>query len=168
MDQSTGFWLIVVLAFLFVGWYLVGAQWQQHVRARYIRVLGETAQQLSESKAMPRIREIGQAGFQLTVDDAVAPFSKLAIVTLLMPRESILLLVAALVRRKGDSVVVRADLRERPRGTSSPTPTPPITQLSFSRESPNVIASFDPRWIRGHEHAQIAALVREAPAAGPV
>jgi hypothetical protein len=38
-----------------------------------------------------------------------------------------------------------------------------VRQLSFSRESPNVIASFDAGWVRSHESAQVASLFREAP-----
>lgn len=162
MDQSTGFWLIVVLAFVFVGWYIAGGLWQRGVRAAYVRKLGETAQLLSESRAMPRLRWLGQAGFQLTVDDAVAPFQKLSIVTFLMPRESILLWVAALVRRRGDRIVVRADLRQKPRAASTATPVPPLTELSYSRESPNVIVSLDAGWARSHENADVAAALRKA------
>lgn len=160
MDQATGFWLVVALAFIFLGWYLVGGMWQRSVRATYVRRLGETARLLSESKAMPRIRWLGQAGFQLTVDDAVAPYTKLALVTLLMPRESILLLLAALVRRRGDTITMRADLRERPREARAASPRPPLTQLSFSRESPNVIAGVDGSWVRSRTPEDIAALLR--------
>lgn len=163
MDESTGFWLVFALAFLFVGWYIVGGLWQRRVRADYVRRLGETAQLLSESKAMPRIRWLGQAGFQLTVDDAVAPYTKLAIVTMLMPRESIALWLVALARRRGDTVVMRADLRQRPREATTATATSPVRQLSFSRESPNVIATFDAGWVRSHDSAQIVSLVRETP-----
>lgn len=162
MDQSTGFWLVVALAFLFVGWYVVGAQWQQRVRARYIRTLGEAARQLSESRQLPRIREIGQAGFQLTVDDAVAPYTKLSLVTLLMPRESILLLVAALLRRRGDSVVLRADLRERPDAAAAPAASAPLVRLTLARESPHVIAGLDGGWVRSHEPPDVAAALRRA------
>lgn len=162
MSESDGIWLIVALAFIFVAWYIIGAQWQQRVRARYIRTLGETAQLLSESRTMPRVRWLGQAGFQLVVDDAVAPYTKLSIVAFLMPRESILLLVAALLRRRGDSVVMRADLRQRPSAASTASAKEPFTQRSFSRESPNVIASLDPAWTREHAPAELAAVLRGA------
>lgn len=163
MDQSTGFWLIVALAFIFLGWYLVGGMWQRSVRATYVRRLGEAARLLSASKTMPRIRWLGQAGFQLVVDDAVAPYTKLSIVTFLAPRESIMLFIAALARRRGDSVVMRADLRQKPRDGATAVAHAPLTQLSFSRESPNVIATVDAGWARAHEPGQLAeALVGAA------
>ncbi len=157
MDQATGVLLVFALAFLFVAWYIVGGFWQRRVANAYLRALGLTAQQLSQSKAMPRIRWFGQSGFQLTVDDAVAPFAKLSIVTLLVPREALALWVAALLRRRGDSVVMRADLRERPRAASAGAAAAPVKTLSFSRESPNVIAALDGGWVRTHEPAEVAA-----------
>ena len=161
MDQATGFWLIAALAFIFLGWYLVGGMWQRSIRATYVRRLGETAQLLSESKTMPRLRWLGQAGFQLVVDDAVAPYTKLSIVTLLTPRESIMLLLAALARRRGDSIVMRADLRQKPRDAATATPNAPLVQLSFSRDSPNVIATIDGGWVRAHGARELAdALAR--------
>lgn len=160
MDEATGFWLVVALAFIFLGWYLVGGMWQRSVRATYVRRLGETAQLLSQSRSLPRIRWLGQAGFQLTVDDAVAPYTKLSIVTLLMPRESIMLFLAALARRRGDSIVMRADLREKPRSDSVATPQDPVRQLSFSRESPNVIATIDGGWVRRDLPSQVADVLR--------
>lgn len=160
MDQADGFWLVVALAFIFLGWYLVGGMWQRSVRATYVRRLGETAQLLSESRTMPRIRWLGQAGFQLVVDDAVAPYSKLSIVALLMPRESVALFLTALVRRRGDTITMRADLRERPRDARTASPHAPLTQLSFSRESPNVIAGIDGSWVRSRTPEDVAALLR--------
>ena len=162
MDQTTGFWLVVALAFIFLGWYLVGGMWQRSMRATYVRRLGETAQLLSTSKSMPRVRWLGQAGFQLTVDDPVAPYTKLSLVTFLMPRESILLLVTALLRRRGDSIVMRADLRQKPREAATPQAAAPLTQLSLSRESPNVIASLDAGWARAHEPREVAATLTRA------
>ncbi|HZP96425.1 MAG TPA: hypothetical protein VFC31_08850 [Candidatus Limnocylindria bacterium] len=160
MDQGTGVLLVFALAFLFVGWYIVGGFWQRRTANAYLRTLGLAAQQLSESTSMPRVRWLGQAGFQLTVDDAVAPFTKVAIVTLLMPREALALWLAALLRRRGDSVVVRADLREKPRADASPAATAPIREVSLSRTSPNVIAAIDPGWVRTHAPADIAAAIR--------
>ena len=162
MDQTTGFWLVVAIAFVFLGWYLVGGMWQRSIRATYVRKLGETSRALSETKTLPRIRWLGQAGFQLTVDDAVAPYTKLSIVTFLMPRESILLFLTALLRRRGDSIVMRADLRQRPRDASTPEPAWPLTQLSLSRESPNLIASLDGGFARAHSPVEIAAALTHA------
>ncbi len=162
MDQGTGVLLIFALAFLFVAWYIVGGFWQRRTANVYLRTLGLAAQQLSESKAMPRIRWLGQAGFQLTVDDAVAPFRKLSIVVLLMPREALALWIAAQLRRRGDSVVMRADLREQPRADAEPAAAGPLTSLSFSRTSPNVIAALDAGWVRRYAPAEVAAAVQRA------
>lgn len=162
MDQGTGVLLVFVLAFVFVGWYIVGGLWQRRIAGRYLRALGLVAQQLSESKAMPRIRWLGQAGFQLTVDDAVAPFAKLSIVTLLKPREAVALWLAAVLRRRGDSVVMRADLRERPREVADATPAAPLMRLSFARESPHVIAAIDPRSLSGQTAEAQAASIQRA------
>ncbi len=160
MDEGTGVLLVFVLAFVFVGWYIVGGLWQRRTAGAYVRRLGLTAQALSESRAMPRVRWLGQAGFQLTVDDAVAPYTKLAIVTLLMPREAIALWLVALLRRRGDSIVVRADLREKPRADATLAAAAPVRELSLSRGSPNVIAALDAGWVRAHEPAEIAAAIR--------
>jgi len=55
---------------------------------------------------------------------------------------------------------MRADLREHPREASTATPAPPLTQLSYSRGSPNVIAAIGASWTRSHEPDQIAAELR--------
>lgn len=160
--EGLGFDLVVFLAFLFVGWYVVGAQWQRRTANAYVRMLGDTARALSRSGAAPRIRWFGGSGFQLIVDDAVDPFTKLSIVTMLRPRESVALWLVAVLRRRGDSIVVRADLRGRPRADETRPAAAPLGELSLSRESPHVIVSLDPGWVRANRADEIASALRGA------
>ncbi len=166
MDQGTGLDIVIILAFVFVIWYIAGAQWQRRVSKRYVRVLGETAQALSRSGAMPRVRWLGQALFQLVVDDAVEPFAKLSIVTLLKPRESVLLWLVAVLRRRGDSITVRADLRSPPRASATRERKGPVGRMSLAPQSPHVIAPLDPGWVRTRTPEEIASAIRQAAAAG--
>ncbi len=162
--QGIGFDLVVVLAFLFVGWYIAGGLWQRRVSAAYVRTLGEAAKALSRSGGAPSISWLGQAGFQLLVEDAAEPFRKLAIVVFLAPREVLALWLYSLARRRGDRVVVRADLRERPRNgaASIKSGAGAVREVSLSRESPHFIASLDPQWVRAHPAADSVRAIAEA------
>jgi hypothetical protein len=163
--QGSGFDLVVILAFLFVGWYLVGGLWQRRRSAAYVRTLGRAATALAEGGVAPRLSWLGQAGFQLVVDDAVAPFRKLSIVVFLAPREALALWLYALARRRGDTVVLRADLRERPaRGTPPGTAagTVGVREVLLSPESPNLVAVLDPAWVRATPTDDVARSVLAA------
>lgn len=161
--QGAGVDLVIILAFLFVGWYIVGAQWQRRVALAYVRTLGEAARTLARDGRAPNIKWLGSSGFQLLVPSAVDPFTKLSIVTLLAPREALALWLVAVARRRGDRVVVRADLAQRPRVDVPPHPgNGPIGEVSFSRESPHVIATLDAAWLRSREPSEIAQAIREA------
>lgn len=161
--EGPGFDLVVILAFLFVGWYIVGGLWQRRVRGRYVRTLGQAAQALSRSRTMPTIAWIGGSGFQLVVGDAVEPFTKVAVVTMLSPREALALWLLSLVRRRGDRVVVRADLRDRPRVTrEAGAVDAAVRSLSVSDRSPHLIASLDADWVRAHDPDVVASEIRKA------
>ncbi len=161
--QGPDFDLVVVLAFLFVGWYIVGGLWQRRVRARYVRTLGEAARSLSRSHSLPQIAHLGQAGFQLVVGDAVDPFTKVALVTVLTPREALALWLVSLIRGHGDRVVVRADLREPPRASrEAGAVDDAVRALSVSASSPHLIASLDAQWVRAHDADAVAAEITKA------
>jgi hypothetical protein len=161
--NALGIDVAVVLAFLFVGWYLVGGMWQRRVRGRYVRTLGEAARSLSRSRSLPRIAHIGQSGFQLVIGDAVDPFAKVAIVTMLSPREALALWLVNVLRRRGDRVVVRADLRDRPRASRDAGPLDDaVRELSVSDRSPHLIATLDADWVRAHDPDAVAAEIAKA------
>ena len=161
--QGNGFDLVVLLAFLFVGWYLVGGLWQRRRTAEYVRALGALTTDLAAGAVVPRFIRLGQAGFQLVVDEPVSPFKKLSVVVLLAPREALALWLYSLIRRRGDTVVLRADLRQVP--THVPTPAaavPGVLEVARSRESPNLVLTLDPQSVRTRPAAEIAQAVRLA------
>ena len=161
--QAVGFDVVVILAFLFVVWYIGGALWQRSVRASYVRSLGAAITALSRSHALPRIRWLGLSGFQLVLDDPVEPFTKVAVLTILAPREVLGLYLWTLVRRGGDSVVVRADLRRRPHAAREAEPDGEgVRRISVSNSSPHLIATLDPGWVRGRDPEGVAAAIARA------
>jgi len=161
--QGTGFDLVVLLAFLFVGWYIVGGLWQRRRTAEYVRALGALTTDLAEGAVAPRFIRLGQAGFQLIVDDPVSPFKKLSVAVLLAPREALGLWLYSLVRRRGDTIVLRADLRQSPaREPTLAAAVSGVLEVARSRESPNLVVTLDPQSVRTRPVAEIARAVRLA------
>lgn len=111
---TTGTGVVIVLAFVLIGWYIPGSLLQRRAKARGVRVVGAAAEALAQGEA-PTFRPIAGTGFQIIVAKPKAPFRKVGLVVLFVMREALLLWLVALARSRGDSFVVRADLRERPR-----------------------------------------------------
>jgi hypothetical protein len=103
--------LVIGLSVLVLAWYFIG---QQTMRRRGLAVLQWVRDGVSLLGDNPKLRWLGSAAFQLTLERPAPPFAALAVTVVLEPREILFLWLVNRLRRRRDLLVVRADLTTRP------------------------------------------------------
>jgi hypothetical protein len=104
--------LVIGLSVLVLVWYFLG----QHVlRRRGLAVLQWVRAGVSILGENPKLRWLGSAAFQLTIEHPAPPFQALSVTVVLEPREIFFLWLVNRFRQRRDLMVVRGDLTTQPR-----------------------------------------------------
>jgi len=104
--------LVIGLSVLVLVWYFLG---QQALRRRGLAVLQWVRAGVSILGESPKLRWLGSAAFQLTIEHPAPPFQTLSVTVVLEPREIFFLWLINRFRKRRDLMVVRGDLTTRPR-----------------------------------------------------
>jgi hypothetical protein len=103
--------LVIGLSVLVLVWYFLG---QHALRRRGLAVLQWVRAGVSILGENPKLRWLGSAAFQLTIEHPAPPFQALSVTVVLEPREIFFLWLVNRFRRRRDLMVVRGDLITRP------------------------------------------------------
>jgi hypothetical protein len=104
--------LVIGLSVLVLVWYFLG---QQALRRRGLAVLQWVRAGVSILGESPKLRWLGSAAFQLTIEHPAPPFKALSVTVVLAPREIFFLWLVNRFRKRRDLMVVRGDVTTRPR-----------------------------------------------------
>ncbi|MGB8645536.1 MAG: hypothetical protein WCF84_09880 [Anaerolineae bacterium] len=111
MFDSPGFVLFVILAVLFVGSYVIGAQYNARLGDKTLKWLQKGLPQLGEKATL---RWIGSSVFELKIAKARDPFRSADILVAMLPRDAPLLWGWGYMRDRRDLLIVRGQLRQAP------------------------------------------------------
>ncbi|MDI3316959.1 MAG: hypothetical protein QJR14_05015 [Bacillota bacterium] len=103
--------LVFALAGLLAVWWVAGA-WVNRRRAE--RVLAALRPELRELAGSATIRWHGGSAFRIDLEGVGSPFRAVAVLALLAGREAPLAILWTLWRRRGDQLVIEADLLRQP------------------------------------------------------
>jgi hypothetical protein len=104
--------LVIGLSVLVLAWYFVG---QQAMRRRGVELLRWVRQGLPILGDSPKLGWLGGSAFQMTIERPTAPFKAVSVTVVLAPREIFFLWLVNRLRQRQDLLVVRGDLRQRPK-----------------------------------------------------
>lgn len=103
--------LVIGLSVLVLAWYFVG---QQAMRRRGLALLQWVREGVHILGDSPKLRWLGAAAFQLTIEAPTHPFRAVSVTVVLEPREIFFLWLVNRFRQHRDLLVVRGDLTTRP------------------------------------------------------
>jgi hypothetical protein len=104
--------LVIGLSVLVLAWYFLG---QRAMRRRGLAALQWVRAGVPILGEGSKLRWLGSAAFQVTIERPVPPFKALSVAVVLEPREIFFLWLVNRFRRRRDLMVVRGDLTTRPR-----------------------------------------------------
>jgi len=110
---------VIALSIVLVVWYFVGSQMNRRRAMRLLRWIREGLPTLDGEATM---NWIGRSAFQVNVKKAKPPFKHLALMVLLEPREVLLVWLFNRLRGQRDLLVLKAELRNRPRAEAEVVP----------------------------------------------
>ncbi|MFQ6058194.1 MAG: hypothetical protein ACE5MB_04840 [Anaerolineae bacterium] len=105
-------WAVIALSVVLVLWYFVGRQLNRGRGEKLLRWVREGLPVLGEESS---VRWLGHSGFQVQVEGTKPPFRRLGLTILLEPREMLLLWLFNRLRGRRDILVLRGNLRSRPK-----------------------------------------------------
>ncbi len=103
---------VIALSIALVIWYVVGMQVNRRRASHLLRWIREGVREFGGEATW---RGLGTSGFQVTVKGARHPFRRIEMMVLLEPREMLLLWLFNRLRGRRDLMVLKADLRTRPK-----------------------------------------------------
>jgi hypothetical protein len=105
--------IIIGLSILLVLWYPFGRQMN---RRRSLQVLRWLREGIRVYEGQASVNWIGASAFRVDVQGALAPFKRVGMMVLLEARELLLLWVINRLRGQRDILVIKGDLRLKPKG----------------------------------------------------
>ncbi len=112
VDLDPGLTAVLVVAAVFIVWYLTGSAWNRRLARR---IANEMRDGLLSLGGTSRVQAFGSTAFRMTTEGANPPFRDVSVVVTLQPREMPINWALARAQGRKDAAVLEASLRGSPR-----------------------------------------------------